>query len=281
MLMPQGLSNVGALLGAGVRGLTTPQPGLPPLYALLVSIFYEPFFWLFAFIGIIYAWRRGAVSAIDRFFIAWLLLGILVLLLYRGAAPAHSLWLTIPLVGLASRAGVEIMSEDDRAIWNFPSWAPWLLALMTVALLAMFSIAAHLVARSAGIVSFFDVTTLPPITLTSLILLALVVLFFIFGYFLAANIWDQRTATRGLLLGFLIFGGVTSLAAGWYAAVTNAGLAFEPWHLQPTTLDAPYLRRTLDEVARRETRAARTLPSWRKLCGPGFHPAPPVGCEAV
>jgi hypothetical protein len=260
MLNQSGLSSIGALLGDGGRGLTVPFPGAPPLYALIISLFYEPFLWLFAAVGLVVIWRRGMTSFIDRFFIAWTVFGVLALLLYVGAAPANALWLTIPLVGLSSRAAVELLRDDERNIWDTPSWARWILALLTLGLLAIASIAGQLVARSMArqpLIAENLVSQLDPI---GMILLMMVLMFFVVGFFLATNVWDSGTAGRGLLLGILIFGALTSMGAGWNAAVPNASLAFEPWHLQATTGDAPSLRGTLNDVAKRETRGMHSLP---------------------
>src|SRR5690606_26647624 len=56
MLNPRGVSNIGALLGAGLTGLVRAEPGAPPLHALFVSLFYEPFLWGFGLAGLLLAW---------------------------------------------------------------------------------------------------------------------------------------------------------------------------------------------------------------------------------
>jgi hypothetical protein len=254
-----GLSNVGELLASGTRALTTAQPGAPRLYALLVSLFYEPFLWAFGLIGALVAWRRG-LTAVDRFFALWLLLGVIATILFVGATPAHALWLTVPLAALASRAVSALLEDDTRGIWHFPRWSRWLLAGITMGLMAMFSISLQSFARNLSRVDpNVGLQFTQPDILGSVVVMIVVGLFFIVGFFLAVSVWDTATAARGAALGLLIFGAFTSLGAGWNAAVPHADNPVELWHLQSTTQDAPLLRETLFDIAKRTTRGFPSL----------------------
>lgn len=254
LLHPRGFNNVGALLDAGLRGLTMPYADAPPLYILLTSLFYEPFGWLFSFIGLYLSWRRG-FPAVDRFFALWLLLGMIASLVFVGGGPDHALWLTVPLAGLTSRSLIEALREDPRNIWHFPGWARWLVALIVIGLMMILSVALQSVARSlTRLDPALGSDTLSRLDPIGMILVAMVVLFSIVGFFLVASVWDRATAARGTLLGLVLFGMTTALGAGWNAAVPNATFAAEPWHFQPTTENAALLRETLLEVAARQSR---------------------------
>jgi hypothetical protein len=254
-----GLSNVGELLASGTRALTTPQPGAPRLYALLVSLFYEPFLWAFGLVGLLVAWLRG-LTVVDRFFSVWLLLGLIASILFVGATPAHALWLTVPLAALASRAVAVMLEDDTRNIWHFPRWSRWLLAGVTLALLAMLSISLQTFARNLSRVDpNIGLQFTQSEIVSSIVVMVVVSLFFIVGFFLAVSVWDTPTATRGAALGLIIFGAFTSLGAGWNAAVPHANDPVELWNLQATTQDAPLLRDTLFDVAKRTTRGFPSL----------------------
>ena len=270
MLHQRGFSNVGALLDAGARGVTTPISGAPPVYALLISAFYEPFAWLFGLIGLLLAWRRG-FPTLDRFFALWLLLGLIVSLIYVGGAPAYALWVTLPLAGLTSRSLFEALREDPRNIWHFPGWSRWLVALIVVGLMAILATALMSVARSmTRLDPLLGSETLSRLDPIGLILTVMVVLFALVGFFLVARVWDRATAARGAALGLLLFGLVTALGAGWNAAVPRWTLATEPWHLRPPTDNAALLRQTLFDVADRTSRGFPTYTVAAQAPGDGL-----------
>lgn len=259
MLHPSGLSSIGALLETSARSFLRPAPGTPLFYGLLISVFYEPFLWLLGLGGLVLAWRQG-LSPLDRFFAAWLVLGVVGLIVFAGSSPAHAVWLTIPLAGLTTRAILWALDEDDRRIWHFPAWARWLVAAITFALLGAFGISLQALGRSLlrQDMSFgFQFNQIDPVGgIVSLMML----LFFVVGFFLAANLWDNTTAARGVTLGALLFGLLTSLASGWNMAVPEAGNAEEPWHFTTTTANVPLLRSTLFDIAQRDSRGVPSYP---------------------
>jgi len=260
MFVPAGLSNVGELISAGAGGLTTRAPGTPPFYALLTSLFYEPFLWLLAAAGIGIAIRRG-ITARERFLVAWLAAGVVASLLYAGTTPAYALWLTLPLAALASRAVTEALSDDTRLLWDIPGWSRWALALATVALLAVLAVSLQSIGRSLmRQIPSDGLQFLSQIDPVGAILVIMVIMFFIVGFFLAASLWNGSTAARGGLLGIFLFGIATSLGSGWTAATVRADNPTEFWHLDATTQDAPLLRATLLEVAKRESRGIPNMP---------------------
>lgn len=254
LLNQRGFNNIGALLSTGLGGFSTVYPAAPPLYTLLISLFYEPFLWLFGLVGLLLAWRRG-MPTLDRFFAFWLLLAGIASLLYVGGGPTYALWLTLPLAGLTTRSLLEALRDDPRNIWHFPGWSRWLVAAIVVALMMILSVALQTVGRSlTRIDPLLPTETLSRVDPIGVILVVMVIMFTIVGFFLVASVWDRATAARGGALGLLIFGLLTGLAAGWNAAVPNWSNGNEPWHLRPTSDNAWMLRDTLYEIAARESR---------------------------
>lgn len=253
-----GLSSVSETLFTGLRGFVD-NADTPFAFPLLVSLFYEPVTWFFGFASLIVMARRGAVTPLERFFIVWLAAALVFGLIYAGAGAEHALWITVPLIGLASSIVANLLARDQHLLYNIPRWAKPLLALGTVALLAIFTINFQMIARS--LVNAPDgglerVTIDPASGIWSLISLAFIVLI----YFMAVGLWGQAAALRGMALGLLVFGLATSFGAGWNAAVPNATNAVELWHVQATGREIFLLRDLLLELARRESRGVPRIP---------------------
>jgi hypothetical protein len=254
LLVQPGLGNVAALLGATAQGLTTRAPDAPPLLSLLNSVYYEPFLWLFGLIGIVIAARRG-LTQYDRFFIAWFLLDLIAALFFVGGGPGVALWLTLPLAALSLRTVQAALATDRRMLFEVPARARWLVALSTFALIGIFSLSFQTAARSLSSKNPADgiaiVGQLDPV---SLILMLMVIMFCIVGFFLASSVWNGTTTLRGATLGLLIFAAMTSMGAGWRASSPDSDNPLQPWHMTASTLDAPVLRSSLMEVAKRQSR---------------------------
>ncbi len=256
LLYPVGLSSVGAGLGDAVRAVIEPR-GIGG-YAALIALFYEPFLWVLAAAGLFA--RRYRLATVDRFLVVWVILAVIVSLFFADGSPAHALWISVPLAVLAARALERTLAPDQSTIFvAAPSWARWLVAAAAVAVFLVFTIAFESAGRS--LVKAADGTlataTFEP---DSAILLLIALLFLVIGYFLFASLWGNRTAWQGLGIGLALFGGLTSLGAGWNAVVTNADAPVVYWHSTATHGDTALLRQTLFEVARRQTGGLPTLP---------------------
>ncbi|PJF24825.1 MAG: hypothetical protein CUN53_15885, partial [Phototrophicales bacterium] len=129
---PAGLGAAGAALEGAVRGFferTVSQPMLPTVTA----IFYEPFTVLLGMTAIILMLRAGTISAVERFLIVWVIMGIFASLVFIGAQPAHALWLTVPLTALASYTAYHcaVTTTQDK-VFGIPPWARWVTALLMI-----------------------------------------------------------------------------------------------------------------------------------------------------
>ena len=259
MLYLPGLSAVSELLGVGVAGFVTPQPGAPPLFALLAALFYEPVLWLFAFVAVWLLARRGTLGLLDRFFASWLVLAGAASLIYQGTGPAHALWLIIPMTALTTAAVVDMLAADDHPFLDVPWWGRWVTALALCGLLMIFAINFQAIARAFLSVpggGFIDA----PLNPINMVWSVISLLFIIVGYFLTSSLWGATAALKGGGLGLLAFALVTSLGSGWAAAVNNAGNPIEFWHRQPTGRESFLLRDTLLELTRRESGGFPELP---------------------
>lgn len=258
MLYPAGLSAVGETLAGAVRGFT--QPSGTPLLPFVASVFYEPFMWALGIAAVVVFARRGDLSFADRFLVAWVCLGLVASLLFAGGNAAHALWTTVPLTIIVSRLVTEMLSVDTRpSDWSVPYWARGIIALVTVGLMAIFTMALQSTARA--IADSFDGTLAGVnVQITSVILLIIPVLFLVVIYFTAVSLWNARAALRGIGLGVLVFALISSLGSGWVASVTDGSDPLEPFHLQATGSDVFLLRSTLFDIADRQTNGFSTLP---------------------
>ncbi len=247
MLFPAGLSSVGEGLAGALQAVL--QPSGAGGYAALVALFYEPVLWLLAAASLIV--RRDRLTPLDVFLAAWVIVGALVTLIFADGSPDHALWLILPLVVLAGNALVSIFTPDDRiGLITPPSGSRWVIASSLIGILCVFSVSFQSVARSTIQAPQPALTMLaPPPDSTILVLVS--ILFLVIGYFLFASLWGSRAAWQGFGLGLALFGAVTSLGAGWNAAVTNAENPLVYWHTQATNDDTHLLRTTLFEVADR------------------------------
>ncbi len=247
-----GLAAVSELLGTGVAGIVSSEVGVPPLFGWLTALFYEPFLWVLGLIGIWMLVRRGALTLLDRFLVAWLVLAGLATVLYQGTSPAHALWFVVPLAALATPLIVTIFQAEDHPFLEVPWWSKPVIALALFALLAIFTINFQVLARSV-LTTLGGAIIVERLDGISLVWAAMSLLFIVVGYFLVTSLWGTGASGRGVVLGLLLFMFVTSLGSGWSAAVTNVDDPVEFWHVNLTSRETFLLRQTLLDLTRRET----------------------------
>ncbi|MEP6988500.1 MAG: hypothetical protein ABI970_23055, partial [Chloroflexota bacterium] len=250
MLYPAGVSSVGELLSTGLHGLTTPRPYLPPFFAFLATLFYEPMLFVLGVVAVFSILTSDEVSLQDRFLLGWLIFSILLSLIYAGTDAENTLWLVLPLAALSSRIITEIVNGGGR--FFAPRWSRWFIAVVVGMLMAMISVHVQSIARA--------LMTTPEVSLQqvninpqNLIGIVIAVLLILIGYFLASSEWGEGVAIRGGVLGVLVFVMVTSLGNGWHISVDNADNAVEFWSRNPTSYQTAQLRQTLIELSNRQT----------------------------
>lgn len=268
MMYPAGFDALGRALEVGLRGWGATQPGAPAFYGMFASVFYEGVFWLFAVLAIALLVRSTVLPYVDAFFSAWLIVGGLLLLLYAGTDASHALWLTFPLVGLASGGVMALFQDEDGALWyddgdrvnnlfglSVPKWARWALAAIAAFIFSLilmhmggFFRALRLATPTEGFRVLFD-----QVAPSLLIVLVLVTLLAFVG-FSAASLYGGRVTLRGGALGLFIVGLWASLGTGWQITHARAEDPRELWHIQGAYGPEVFLLRdTLIELARRES----------------------------
>lgn len=252
LLHPEGLTAVGDVLARFVDGFVARPANTPALFPLRISLFYEPWFWLLAAAYLVWSWRRAQADFIERFALAWLVLGALAAVVYNGAGAEHALWLTLPLVLLVSGLAQPIFAPYD--VDDAPAWARWLTALAVFALLAMASIAFQAVARSVARFGTLQLITSQVDTI-NLIVLLIALAFLVVGYFLVRSFWESDgVPMRGAAIGLIAFACLTSMGAGWRTSVSGAGYPVDLWQRRAVSPNLNLLRASLLDLADRTTR---------------------------
>ncbi len=281
LIQPSGLRMVGAVLEGFVTGFGTASQGSPFLYPLLVSIFYDLGYWILAALALILMIRLGEVTFVERFLLAWVLIGVIASVLFRGAEAVHGIWLVVPLAGLASFALKDAFQQDDEPVlWmgqlvdefseEYASWrwGKWVLALLMFALLILATVHLQIVTRgllnvpNGSLTQFMDRLGEPAFNnvAQSLIWLAIALLFISVGYFLAASIWGGQATLRGALIGTFGFLAMYGVSTGWNIAVENVDNPVELWYTEAVHPDSYLLRETLYDLAARESGGFPAIP---------------------
>jgi hypothetical protein len=253
MLYPAGLSSVGEVLAGALGGfVTTPDSALA--LSRFSSLFYETFGWGLATAAVVVLARLDRFTLIDRILACWLFFGAVATAFYINGSAAHGLWTAIPIAGLVARL-LLVLVESPSGVgeWDVPWWARYVVALIGVGALAVFTLAAQGIGRSLAL-SPDGALASAPVEPTSLILLIVVIMFCILAVFMAGTLWTMRTAARGIGLAFIVFGALTSLGSGWRLSVPESTLPFHLWHTHASAVDNVLLADTLRDVAERESR---------------------------
>lgn len=252
-----GLSSVSESLFVGLRASVSDNAGMPFFYPIIVALVYEPVTWIFGIVAVILMARRGAVTLIERFLIVWLVAALVAGIFYDRAE--YAMWIILPLIGLGSSLVPSLLARDHHPFYDPPLWGKPALALVVVGLLAVFTIHFQTIARSFTSVPGGELERVvidPYNSIWAIIALALIGL----AFFMVSGLWGQTTALRGIALGLLVFGLVTSLGAGWNAAVPNAANATELWHTRTTGREVFFLRNLFIELSKRETGGVPRIP---------------------
>jgi hypothetical protein len=282
LLYLSGLSMLGELLNTFLTGLTQSQPDAPLFFPLLVALFYEPWLWLLAGVGVFMLVRQDRMTLIERFLAMWVVVGVIVSVVYAGGTADNGLWLVVPLAGLPSAAlsyALEELDVDLLWIGDFfgdehfslatARSAKWIVGAVVFGLLVIaalhFQIAMRefLTVPGGSLSDYLDRVSVrqpEPSPGMSLIWFLMSLLFIVVGGFFAASIWGNEITVQGLLIGFGGFLVLSAVAVGWTLAVTRSGQPEELYYTEATSEHAGLLRDTLEELAYRETMGYPMIP---------------------
>ncbi len=263
MLYSTGLTGIGSVIAGFFSGFAAQAvPQAPPLYPWLVSIFYETFAWGLAAASIVMLVRLYRFGFLERMFAIWLGLGLFVSVIWPGGRAEHAIWFAVPLAGLIAPLLEALVTPDElinSVHWPVPYWARWVLGLVVLLLLMALAAAFQGIARALLNAPNGEIAAVN-VSIPTLVLFVVTLMFIVVSYFMAGSLWDHRTALRGLGLGIALFGLLTALGSGWTVAVPRADSAAQFWRLQVVHPDQFLLRATLLEVARRQARGFTTMP---------------------
>ncbi|MFZ4815145.1 MAG: glycosyltransferase family 39 protein [Phototrophicaceae bacterium] len=272
MTQPNGFDTVGQSLGAGLAGWFQPTPYSPAFTSIFSSLLYEGFYVLFALVGLWLLLNRNEMTFVDRFFVVWAAVAGLMALLYPATVADHALWLTLPLIGLASVMLESTMRDEQGSLWfsdgerqvsvlgySVPSWARWMLATIAVFLFSLISLHARqlslaLFSVNAGTGSLWALIT------PSLLMLVVLATLMIFVGFTSASLYGGNVTLRGGGAGLVLVGLFASLGGGWQISDTRANDPLELWQPTASTPELFTLRETLTELTKRESGGFAYLP---------------------
>ncbi|MCS6835176.1 MAG: glycosyltransferase family 39 protein [Anaerolineae bacterium] len=284
MLHPMGLGVVGNNLGAALAALWTPaHPNMSPLMSLGTLFVYELPLLIFVLAGTFALHHLERLRFSERLAMMAFFLGALALLIIQGATPAWALWLSLPLAWIASAIAQELMVDrpisifwfnglsDENELFSYRyAWVKWFLGLLALALFATLLLHLQEVGRGflalptgqslGDTISMMFSETLGQLRY-SLVWTFVTIIFFVVGFFLVASVWGNDQTLQGLGLGALAFILLSGLGTGWNASVEKAAHPAEYWRMAEGSVSAgaPLLRRTLFDVAQRQTRGFPNL----------------------
>lgn len=282
LIYPDGLSMVGESLGGFLSGFVEPgHPSDPIFFPLVTALFYDTFLWVFAAVAVVLLYRQSQLDYGERFLIGWLAAAMAMSFVWQGGGAAEALWIVVPLAALAAYAISDALADDDTiTLWidgffeneaaarNTMRVGKWVLAAVSFGLMIMISLHFQEIGRGIHVIpdgtigGFLERIGEAAFSqvLTSVIWLVISILFMVVGYFLAASIWGNGPAARGVLLGIVAFALMSGVGSGWRVSVAQVGNPVEVWHTVGTDPDAETLRITLQEFAFRETRGQPGIP---------------------
>ena len=249
MLHPRGLAAPGDLLYATLAGFVGSPPDAGPLAGsaqsttlaaqpaaqllqkLQLVLLFEPFI---VMAGIVWLWlrRRSRADEVDRFLAFWLLTALVSLLLWRGAAAAHALWLVVPLAGMAGSLLADLVSPGRRQVF-WPAWSNALIVAICLAALALFSFYGRLYLRNEAASPWLFAVLV--VLLPALLILLL------------RHQWPELL--RVVVWGLAPFMAALSLGGGWSTVVHRAAVADGLWRTSVTAPEVRLLQDSLNDLA--------------------------------
>jgi hypothetical protein len=293
--LPSGLTTVGNVVWACVKGLVNRTSGAPIAFPFGVALRYEFGVLLFGLIACYRAIREGGFF--ERALVGWTLAGLFWSVGYAGAGAADALWVTVPLSVLIGLMVTGWISERVSTFWDVPAWGVPLHAVITIGLWLAAGVSVLLLSKRilydlpGGVTQLgelikalfkgvynrnADQSQWITVQGTSVLdyvlgfmqqyLIVGVLMILLNGvvFFLAGSIWGARTAWRGFALGTLAVLLLFSFGLGGRAALSPAGDPREYWFVHPVTSDVFEMRDTLQEMSLRATGDPRliTITAW-------------------
>ncbi len=279
MLNPAGLQTVAESINIALTGFSQARDEAGIGLGIIALLTYEPLLIIFALGGSWLIWKHGAVSYIDRFAAAWAVTAAAGLFLYPGARPVDAMWVVLPLSLLASYGIAQLMinrrmvvlwadqneDEPDTSHELYTTrywWVKWLISFGVLLLLLTASVQFLQVGRSlldvpadTSLSQLLERLSVSSYTRLAqglgLFLMTIVVALVL--YFLMANTWGSGTCLQGIGIGCFWFMLLSGAGGAWQIAVADASNPAEFWHPSAISEDTRLLRKTLFDLAQRDS----------------------------
>lgn len=285
MLNPAGLDTVAESINVSLSRFSQAGDADGMRLGIIALLTYEPLLVVFALGGAWLIWKHGAVSYIDRFAAAWVVVATVGLFLYPGARPVDAMWVVLPLSLLASYGITQLMinrrmvvlwvdqndddNDDSHELYTTHYWwVKWAISFGILLLLLTASVQFLQVGRSlldvpAGTSLSQLLERLSVSSYTRLAqglgLLVMTAAVAVVLCLLAANTWGSGTCLQGIGIGFFWFMILSGIGGAWQIAVADADNPAEYWHPGAISGDARLLRKTLYELAERDAKGFPVL----------------------
>ena len=293
--VPAGLTSVGGVLWAGLRGFAERPAGVATAFPTWIALRYEFGIVAFGLLALYHAVRQGGFF--ERTLAGWALAGIVWSVGYGTAGAAHALWITLPLTALVTLRVTDWLTERGGVLWNVPGWGVPLHALVTFGLWLAVGLSVVLLGKQllydmppeatdlgALVERLFadlysrgtnfetqqigSIEVQPGVFVWAYVLgfiqlrlLVTVLVSLLNGvlFFLVGSLWGARAAWRGFALGTLAVLLLVGAGLGGRAAFSRVGDPRELWLTDPVTADVYELRETLREMSLRAIGEPRLL----------------------
>lgn len=246
---PGGLGAAADQLTRFLGGFVQPTPGaLPPLVALLLD---QPGLIVFSLVGMWFVTQSA--EPWQRALAGWLIGAVVLTFAYRGAEPAHALWMVVPMAALAGLAVQDLLAPQSRLA---SPWVVWGFAVGFVALYTMIfaSLIRHL--ANPNILTYpFGVPAEAADLLIPLDLLlsALWVGMLIIVWLSEASFWNARSAWQSTAFAVLILAVFNMSGHSASLAFNDPASPYEPLNATPTQFGLDRLAGTAAEISRLTT----------------------------
>ncbi|MEO1287732.1 MAG: glycosyltransferase family 39 protein [Chloroflexota bacterium] len=262
-----GLNIVAESLRVAFAGFVQPSTvQAPNFWAVMALFIYDPILIILGVMSLFLMLGSQSDSLIDRFIMSWLLIGFVVLFVYRGSHPAQALILVVPLTYLVARLVSELLMNYMPSFLNVESytsndpnhyiWIKWVVALIAFAGLIMLSLYLETVGRALLTYSgnFIGTDRDTVLVYARIGWFAIMVVLMVVLYFMFASMFGNRNVLQGYGLGAFVFMLMMGIGTGWNTSVVNISNPAELWYTTGIANDASLLRQALFDVSRRDTR---------------------------
>ena len=239
---PAGVGSVGNILGQWLAQFDFRTNLLNWATPVLVLARYEPVPFFFGLAAVIWALWRG--QPLESFLAYWLV-GALVMTLLQPGNLANGLLLTLPgslLVG----AFVNHLLHETGEWWDAQAGRlKWALAffLLVVSAAGIASLARHMQIIRMDPTDFYNLW------------IAVTILVFAVAAVSYLWVWDRLIVKQGVILGLLIFLVIFSWGSGWWLNQTAANDTRTGWVTQASDDELPLLIRTIEEFSEQRKQA--------------------------